>query len=83
MLCLYCLPAALQHVLPSHANTDMSLAARIACLCGDVQRKLAECFPDRTRQHLTDVNDRPAETAEMMDLIIDRDITQGMLLLIL
>jgi len=68
----------MKHWLPSTTDCNQSLTPYIASLCGDIQRSLARCQQQGFQQHLKDFNDRPLETAEMMDLIIDEDITQGM-----
>lgn len=77
MCCVIVSSAAMKPALPSKADTDMSPMAHIASLCGSIQRSLALCLPHGLQQHLREIRERPAETAEMMDLIIDKDITEG------
>jgi hypothetical protein len=67
----------MKQALPSAAESHASVLAFTCSLCGDVQRNLARCSRDSWQQHLKDVRDRPVETAEMMDLIIDKNITRG------
>jgi hypothetical protein len=69
--------AAMKQALPSATESHKSILAFTSSLCGDVQRSLARCSHENWQQHLKDVRDRPMETAEMMDLIIDKNITRG------
>jgi hypothetical protein len=67
----------MKQAYPLTEESEAATLAFTSSLCGDIQRSLARCSRETWQQHLKDVRDRPTETAEMMDLIIDKNITHG------